>query len=150
MQTITQFSETIKTLRHVEELLQLLLDDAAELIAEPADEENDRWLAAVVDKILANLREQFRVEEQGGYMTDVLEQYPEWHPQVLHLQQEHQLLEAQLQEIDARMRNEQHDGAMSRECRRQLEDWIHWYRQHQRREAALVQEAFVVEVGQGE
>jgi len=150
MPTIARFSETIEALRHVEGLLQLLLDDVAEMLTEPAHNENDRWLVAVVDKMLANLREQFRTEEQGGYMSEVLEQYPAWHPQVLHLQQEHQLLETQLKEIALRLRNEHAGEIVTRECRRQLEDWINWYRQHQRRENALVQEAFVLEVGQGE
>jgi hypothetical protein len=150
MPTITRFSETIESLRQVEDLLQLLLDDATELLAEPADAKNGRWLTAVVDKMLANLREQFRIEEQGGYMSDVLEQYPTWHPQVLHLQQEHRLLERQLQEIAGRMQDEQPDQSLSQECRRQLADWINGYRQHRRRETSLVQEAFVLEVGQGE
>lgn len=150
MPTITRFSETIEALRQVEDLLQLLLDDAAELLAEPADAENERWLTAVVDKMLANLHEQFRIEEQGGYLSGVLAQYPAWHPQVLHLQQEHRLLERQLQEIAERMLDENPDLSLSQECRRQLVDWINWYRQHQRRENALVQEAFVLEVGQGE
>lgn len=150
MSTITRFSETLETLRQVEDLLQLLLDDASELLTEPADAENDKWLTAVVEKILANLREQLRILEQGGYLSDVLEQYPAWHPQVLHLQQEHQLLERQLQEVADRMQVEQRGGRLSQECRRQLTDWIKWYRQHRRREAALVQEAFVLEVGQGE
>lgn len=151
MQTIMKrLSETIGCLRHVQQLLQLLLDDAVELLAEQADDENEQWLAAIVDKMLANLHEQFQIEEQDGYMADVLERYPEWHPQVLHLQQEHQLLEDQLREITTRMRRERLCGRLSRECRRQLQDWITWYREHQRRETALVQEAFVLEVGEGE
>lgn len=150
MPTITRFSETIEALRQVEDLLQLLLDDATELLAEPSDAQNDRWLTAVVDKMLANLREQFRIEEQGGYMSEVLERYPAWHPQVLHLQQEHRLLEQQLQEIADRMQSERRDWSLSQECRRQLADWVNWYREHRRRENGLIQEAFVLEVGQGE
>lgn len=151
MQTIMKrFSETLGCLHHVQQLLQLLLDDAGELLVEQPDEENDQWLSVIVDKVLANLREQFQIEEQGGYMVDVLEQYPEWHPQVVHLQQEHQLLERQLREITTRMRRERLTGLLSCECRRQLQDWITWYRQHQHRETALFQEAFVLEVGQGE
>ncbi len=147
---MTDFSETLGRLHRVQQLLQLLLDDAAELLAEQSDEENDQWVAEIVDKMLANLREQFRVEEQGGYLVEVLEQYPEWHPQVQHLQQEHRLLEGQLGEITARMRRQRLSGRLSPECRRQLQDWITWYRQHQHRETALVQEAFVLEVGEGE
>jgi len=150
MPTIARLSETIDSLQQVEELLQLLLDDATELLAEPADAENDRWLVAIVDKMLANLREQFRIEEHGGYMSNVLEQYPAWHPQILHLQQEHRLLEQQLQEVANRMQSERRDWCLSHECRRQLADWVKWYRQHRRRETALVQQAFVLEVGQGE
>jgi glutamine synthetase adenylyltransferase len=150
MATTTRFSETIDALRQVEDLLQLLLDDATELLAEPTDEENHRWLVVIVDKMLANLLEQFRIEEHGGYMSNVLEQYPAWHPQILHLQQEHRLLEQQLQEIANRIQSERRDWSLSQECRRQLADWINWYRQHRRREIALVQEAFVLEVGQGE
>lgn len=147
---ISRFSDTIASLRHIQQLLELLLDEALDLLSEPSDDENDQWLGVVVDKVLRNLREQFEIEEKGGYMADVLEQYPEWHPQVLHLQQEHELLVNQLRQISTRMRRERRSGLLSSECRRQLEDWTKWYRQHQRRETDLAQEAFVLEVGQGE
>lgn len=147
---MSRFSDTIASLRRIQQLLELLLDEALDLLSEPSDDENDRWLGIVVDKVLRNLREQFEIEEQGGYMADVLEQYPEWHPQALHLQQEHELLVTQLRQISMRMRLERCTGSLSPECRRQLEDWIKWYRQHQRRETDLIQEAFVLEVGQGE
>ena len=134
----------------IQELLRVLLDDADEMLGEAADENQDRWLDAIVEKMLANLQEQFRIEETGGYLEDVLEQYPEWHPQVVHLQQEHRLLEEQLRDVSARIKRQLDTGAVNIECRRQLRDWIAWYRQHERRERALVQEAFVLEVGQGE
>jgi hypothetical protein len=149
-QVNSRFSESIEALRRTQQLLQLLLDDTSELLAEPSDHENDQWLVAIVDKLLANLREQFRIEEDGGYLSHVLEQYPEWHPQVLHLQQEHDLLERQLKEISTRMWRERLADGVTPECRRQTADWIAWYREHQHRETALVQEAFSLEVGQGE
>jgi len=147
---MSRFSKTVASLRRVQQLLELLLEEAAELLAEPSDDESNQWLGIVVDKILNNLREQFEIEEQGEYMADVLERYPEWHPQVLHLQQEHELLVGQLRQISMRIRREHRAGLLSPECRRQLEDWIKWYHQHQHRETELVQEAFVLEVGQGE
>lgn len=147
---MSRFGDTLERLRQIQDLLQLLLVDAEEMLAEQPDCENDRWLVAIVDRMLSNLREQFQIEEAGDYMAEVLEQYPAWHPQVIHLQQEHRLLEGQLQDITARMRQELGAGRLSAECRRQLGDWIVWYHEHQRREAALVQEAFVLEVGQGE
>ena len=94
--------------------------------------------------------DQGQIETDGEYLENVLEQYPTWHSQIQHLQQEHQLLGGQLRDIAERLRREAEAGGITRQCRRQLKDWIAWYRNHQHREIKLVQEAFVLEVGQGE
>ncbi len=145
-----QFNNTQQQLKSNQELLHILLDDAEDMLREQPDEEYAPWLSAVVDKILENFVDQAQIEEDGNYLEHVLEQYPTWHSQIQHLQDEHQLLEGQLRDIAQRISGEAASGGITRECRRQLKDWIAWYRNHQHREIRLVQEAFVLEVGQGE
>ena len=147
---MTECRNTRDRLWPIQRLLRGLLDDADCILSEEFGDDRDHRLAAIVERILSNLGEQFRIEEEGEYLAHVLENYPQWHPQVEHLQQEHRLLEEQLQDISTRIKRQIDSGGVNTECRRQLSDWIAWYRQHQHRERALVQEAFLLEVGQGE
>lgn len=143
-------SNTVDKLERCRGLLTILIDDLQELLDEKPDRENARWVLAVVDKMLENLDDQFALEEDGGYLDDVLEQYPTWHPQVRQLQQEHRMLHEHLKEARDRLQRESRQGIVSREIFRQLTDWMNAYQNHDRRETALLQDAFTLEVGVGE
>lgn len=144
---MSRLKNTIERLRHCDQLLRLLIDDAREMLDEPAEAE---WLLPVVTRMLDNLSTRIDLEEWEGYLADVLDRYPNWHPQIVHLQQEHRLLVRQLQEICNRIKEQSPSSPVGLECRRQVRDWIDIYLAHQQREQTLVQEAFVLEVGEGE
>lgn len=144
---MSRLKDTVERLRQCDKLLRLLIDDAREMLDEPADAQ---WLGAVVSKMADNLATRIGLEQWEGYLADVLDRYPSWHPQIVHLQQEHRLLARQLKEIRDRITAEAPGGPASLACRRQLSDWIHAYQARQEREEKLLQEAFVLDAGQGE
>jgi hypothetical protein len=90
------------------------------------------------------------LEMKEDYLVNVLEQYPNWHPQVEHLRQQHFLLHRQLREARDRIAGMTANGIAGREIRRQLEDWMNTYNEHLQQENKLVQDAFTQETGVGE
>jgi hypothetical protein len=131
-------------------MLRVLTDDLTELLEEPAEKANTKWVLSVVDTMLDNLKDQFQLEEQDEYLAEVLQHYPNWHPQIEHLRQQHNLLHDQLCEIRERLATDVEESTVPFEARRQLRDWIHTYNEHQRRERQLIQDAFTLETVAGE
>src|SRR5262245_36103537 len=54
----------------------LLLGDLRDLLEEPPDTETRRWLLAVLEELLNLLPNEFEFEDQGGYLSEVREQFP--------------------------------------------------------------------------
>lgn len=141
---------TAGQLRAANERLSVLMEELRQLLDEPAECENRGAVLSLLDKMLANLQAQFNLQEQEGYLAAVLEQFPSWHPQVEHLQQQHRLLHRQLREIRERIARDVEARVVIREVRRQLRDWMQTYQEHDRRESDLLQEAFILDTGVGE
>ena len=147
---MTRITDTVERLARHRDLLAVLIDELHDLLNEPDDPTNDRFLVEIVDQMLENLDRQFELEEQDGYLADVLEEYPNWHPQVKQLLEEHRMLHEHLRQIRDRLESQVRIRTAPTAIRRQLIDWIDAYRQHDRRETDLLQEAFTLEVGVGE
>lgn len=145
-----RLTNTVERLAECHQRLDLLLDRLTKVVESPPEQIEATSVTALLDEVLENLDEQFRLEEENDYMADVLERYPTWYPQVRQLQEEHRLLQQHLREVRDRIARENADGTLSREIHRQLRDWLNAYRNHDRRETDLVQEAFTLDVGAGE
>ena len=145
-----RLTNTVERLAECHQRLNVLLDRLAGVVKSPPEQVEAASLTALLDEILENLDEQFRLEEDNDYMADVLERYPTWYPQVRQLQEEHRLLQRHLREVQDRIARENAGSTLSREIHRQLRDWLNAYRNHDRRENDLVQEAFTLDVGAGE
>ena len=141
---------TVHQLNHFNGLIHLLLDDLKELLATNASEDDRDWALSIMKKVAEHLQQQFELEEEDGYLEEVLEEFPNWHPQVEHLQQEHRLLQKQFNEIYDRLAATSLGSLMSHEVKRQLKDWIDSFRQHQERENRLIQEALCIDLGVGD
>lgn len=120
------------------------------MLAEDARDDERSWSLTIMDRVAEYLQQQFDVEESDGYLHEVLDEFPNWHPQVEHLQQEHRLLQQQFVQIRDRLEATPINSAMSHEVRHQLGDWIDSFRQHQGRENRLIQEAFSIDLGGGD
>lgn len=146
----TRLEATVGELQRCNELLRLLTDDLAELLEELSDKVTTKWVVNVLQAMLENLRTQSDKEEESDYFAEVLNQYPNWHPQIEHLRQQHSLLYKQLEEIYLRIAKNPEDSEVLFEVRRQLGDWIKTYNEHEARERRLLQDAFLLELGAGD
>jgi hypothetical protein len=146
----TRLTDTLGGLRHHDELFGLLMEELRDRLEGASHFENRKAILTTLDALLVNLRQQFELEEKGGYLEDVLKQYPNWHPQVLHLSQQHALLRHQLCEVRNRIAELSTGAPIGREIQRQLADWLNTYAEHRRRETALIQDAFNLDTGAGE
>lgn len=137
-------------LKRVHELLHMMLAEAEEMLAEQPDRENTRWMLPVIDKMLSCLHDEFRLKERETYLSEVIEQYPEWQPQVQRLLEDHRILEGELRELRNRLEGQPDGAVMTDRWRQHLHDWMQALADHEHNEARLVQEAFVLDPGEGE
>ncbi len=128
----------------------ILLGDLRDLLEEPANEETCRWLSAVLDALLDTLPREFDLEEQGGYLSVVLEEFPNWSPQVEQLQEEHYILFAKLKNLRKRVSQRSSFAAIADELRVDLHEWMRMLIAHHRHENRLLQTAINLEVGAGD
>lgn len=128
----------------------ILLGDLRDVLEEPADPENRKWLLAVLDALLETLPHEIDLEDEDGYMSFVLERYPNWSHQVERLHRDHEQLFIKLKELRSRIDSNSWIAPLANEVRRDLRDWVLTVVAHRRRENRLVQTAANLEVGAGD
>ena len=128
----------------------ILLGDLRDLLEEKPDRHTTKWLVAVLDELLATLPRELRLRQRGGYLTEVLEQYPSWHCHVERLRQEKHALYGKLLSLRQRMIQHESLSEIAQIVRRDLRDWMTSFAAHHRHERRLLQEAFTLEVGVGD
>ena len=128
----------------------ILLGDLRDLLEEPPDKQTRRWLIAVLDALLETLPREMQLQEEGGYLSEVLEQYPNWYDQVDHLHNEHRALYFKLGEFRQRIHAQQKFSRIADEVRNDLRDWMGSLTAHHRHQRRLVQQAFNLDVGTGD
>ena len=128
----------------------ILLGDLRDILEEPADQESRKWLIAVLDALLETLPHEFDLEDEDGYMSEVLEQHPNWAGQVERLHRDHEVLFAKLKELRGRVERDDWIAPIANEVRRDLRDWMLNLIAHNRRESRMVQIAANLEVGTGD
>lgn len=143
-------SRDARLLEHYTSLEYILLGDLRDLLEEPADDESRKWLLAVLDALLETLPRQFDLEDEDGYMAEVLERYPNWSVQVERLHRDHDHLFLKLKELRGRIERDVWIAPLANEVRRELRDWILNLIAHHRSETRLMQTAMNLEVGTGD
>lgn len=128
----------------------ILLGDLRDVLQDPVDAEGRRWLVAILDSLLETLPHEFDLEEEDGYMSEVLERFPNWTHQVERLHHDHEVLFEKLQELRNRIVNDSWIAPIAQEVRRDLRDWMLSLIAHHRSENRLVQTAMNLEVGTGD
>ena len=140
--------------RSLEDSLQLeylLLGDLRELLEEPLeDDETRRWLSAVVGQLLETLQCEFRLQDADGYMSEVLEVWPNWSGHVDRLRSEHHTLCSRLGQLRYRLSEALPLAEVAELLRHQLRDWMATFTAHRRHETRLVQYAFNFDSGAGD
>ena len=128
----------------------ILLGDLRDLLEEPTDEENCRWLVVILDGLLEAKKREFELQEDGGYLEDVLEQVPNWEPQVGQLRREHHELFANLRKLRDRVGSRMSFETVADTVRADLRDWMTLLQRHHRHTRRIVQSAFSFDIGVGD
>lgn len=128
----------------------ILLGDLRDLLEEPADEENRRWLIVILDALLEAKRREFELQQDGGYLEEVLEQFPNWEPQVDQLHREHRELFFNLRELRERIGLRQSFKEIAEAVRTDLREWMTLLQAHHRHTRRILQSAFNLDVGVGD
>lgn len=150
LNTKGRITEIVDGLRQSNNSLRELTDELSKQLQQSLLPVASAEVRKCIEGMLAHLERQIQLEERNGYLAEVLDQYPNWHPQVEHLRQQHALLHQQLKEMHDRVAGRPGSDALPMEIQRQVIDWINTYNEHQQRETALIQDAFTLETGVGE
>jgi Hemerythrin HHE cation binding domain len=143
-------SHDIRMLQQYSSLEYILLGDLRDLLEEPIDDENRKWLLAVLDALIDTLPREFDLENEDGYMSEVLERFPNWSHQVEQLHRDHERMFEKLKELRGRTERDSWIAPIANEVRHDVRDWIRILVAHNRRETRLVQMAMNLEVGVGD
>jgi hypothetical protein len=140
--------------RSLEACLQLeylLIGDLRELLEEPLeDDESRRWLSTIVVQLLETLHCEFRLKDAEGYMSEVLEVWPNWSGHVDRLCSEQRTLCARLGQLRYRLSEALPLEEVTESLQQQLCDWMATFAAHRRHETRLVQNAFNCDPGAGD
>ncbi len=128
----------------------ILVGDLRDVLEEPAEEETRMWLLAILDALLDILVREFDLSEDGGYLAEVLEEYPNWYIHVERLHRQHDDLCANLKELRDRVSRRVAFADIASDLSRDLHDWMNSLTAHHRHETRIVQEAMNLEVGTGD
>ena len=137
-------------LEHYTALEYILLGDLRDLLEEPADEWTSKWLLAVLNALLDTLPHELQLQQQGGYLSEVLEQYPNWYDQVDQLWHQKRALYAKLFELRDQVVRDAPFSDIALTLQHELHDWANSVVAHHRHERRIVQTAFNLEVGTGD
>ncbi|MEX0702824.1 MAG: hypothetical protein WD069_12080 [Planctomycetales bacterium] len=143
-------SHPLHSLHAYAELEYLLLGDLRDMLEQPFDDENARWMLAVLDALLDTLPREFAIEEDGGYLREVVDEHPHWEPEVARLREQHEMLLHSLRRLRMRVAWQAPFAVLAKDVRRELEKWIETLAEHNRHENSLVQTAMNLEVGTGD
>lgn len=129
----------------------ILVGDLRDLLNEPPTPMNRKWIAAVLDSLLDTLPCEFEFKNgNDGYLSEVLEEFPSWSPQVDLLAAERDILFEKLQDVriqlDARVRF----AYVADELKHALRDWMNRFVAFHRHERRLLQAAYTMEIGAGD
>ncbi|MEZ6125284.1 MAG: hypothetical protein R3C49_19215 [Planctomycetaceae bacterium] len=138
----------IRTMTECNEFQYLLLGDLRDLLEETPDESNKRWLVEVLNVLVELMpRERHLFDEDGGYLSDVLDEFPGWDRRVLtmHLKKLH--LDYSLRQLRDRIQNEESWVAVADQISCELRDWMEMFVDLHIAEGSLLMDAVMLDVG---
>lgn len=148
----TEFTQSVRPLlEEYASLEYILLGDLRDLLEEPSDELTSKWMRAVLDALLDTLPRKFKLQEHGGgYLAEVLEQYPNWYAQVDELQRQQRALYAKLSRLRGRVAEAVPYTEIAESTSNDLRAWMQSLLAYHRHERRMLQTAFNLEVGGGD
>lgn len=138
----------IQSIAECREFQYLLMGDLRDLIDDPQDESNRQWLLSVLEVLIQLMpRERVLHQEGGGYLNQVLEEFPTWDQQVLTLQLKKLHLDYSLRELYRRIRRNKSWIAHADQVSGELRDWMELFKQLHRAENSLIMDAMLLDIG---
>ena len=143
-------SARAESLRRISELEYILIGDLRDLLESPIDEQNLRWISAVLDALLETLPKQFQLKKAGGYLQEVLEVQPNWECHVLSLEVEHAQVCDRLEQLRWKLPDAVKAEFLASTLRTELKGWMQAFVAWNHREMRLLQTSMNLEVGCGD
>lgn len=129
---------TDEQLKRIEEEL---LEDVCTLACQKLTERTRDQLVSSINELFVLLPTQFGRKEAGGYLHEVLEEYPEWKRQIGTLWIEQALLYEDLREIRDHLEDVENVEAAQSWVSLKIREWGESYRRHVRQEEHFKQAA---------
>lgn len=139
-----------ETLRDCRELEYILLGDLRDLLDENQDEQTAHWMKVLLDTLLETMPREFALRTENGYLTAVLDDFPNWEPQVSRLEDEYFALYRRLRQLRRRLALNQDYAELAAPLTREMLDWMAAFRRHLQSEQRLVLLAANLETGGGD
>lgn len=137
-------------INEVSSLEYILLGDLRDVLEEPPDDVTVRWLNAVVDALFDILSREIAMQDDGGYLREVLDCDPNWDRYVKRLASERRMIYQQLRTLRTDLRTSADHTEARLALRDSLRDWMMSLTAFHRHERRLVQTAFNLDVGTGD
>ena len=137
-------------LRDCAELVYILIGDVRDVLEEPPSDENRHWLSVLLDTLLETVPEEFSLKSDGGYMSDVLDEFPHWDTRVSDLEDHYFSLYLQLRRLREQLRLRVTYEETAESLRDDLSAWIASFQEYRSEERDLVQTAVNLTVGAGD
>ena len=143
-------SPQTSSLRRCNELEYILFGDLRELLEEPLDKQNRKWIGAILDTLLEALPQEHRLKSADGYMAEVLEEFPNWSGQVDALESEYFDIYDRLADLRDDLGDPRRQTSSASAVRVGLSEWMQSFLTHKENESTLLQTAINLEVGGGD
>jgi hypothetical protein len=137
-------------LEDVTSMEYILLGDLRDLLEEPFDDVTFKWLTAVVDALLQTLPQEFSRQNDGGYLSEVVEEDPNWYRYVTQLAEERRAIFRRLCDVRQHLAATRDIEQIADELRNELRAWMFRITALHRHERRLLQTAFNLDVGTGD
>ncbi len=128
----------------------ILIGDLRDLLEEPPTPMNRNWIRAVLDALLSTLPQEFAFKDADGYLSEVLEEFPTWSPQVETLVSERDVLFEKLQSLRQQLNARVRFKEIAEQLKSELRDWMLSFTAFHRHERRLLHSAYTMDVGAGD
>lgn len=134
----------------VSSLEYILLGDLRDVLEEPMDEVTLKWLKAILDALLETLPREFALQDEGGYLNEVIECDPNFSVHVDRLSEERRAVFGKLRGLRQQLNSPGDYKPHTDALRSELREWMTSLTAFHRHERRLVQTAFNLELGTGD
>lgn len=125
----------------------ILLDDLRDLLRDKFDGETRKWVLVVLDELVGTLPREFHLREEGGYLAEVVERFPNWSDRVERLHREYENLIKGLHKLRDEIMQTVWAAESAPQVRRGLAEWVNSMVAQDRHERRLLQLATNLDIG---